>query len=130
MRVKGDECLATTYKNNINLYRIDPQNFVQHTTFLRHELQHIIQYDNTKFYALKYLFNSLLGYNRNKYEIDAENHKISKFPDDYVIVADDLIVMTNQTYDKHLKHMYIVDYNIINKKFGLKYTKNPKIYIK
>jgi len=103
MKIKQGEMLATTIHKTIYLLGGTSKQFLNNRSFLRHEVQHILQCkkDGLIKFCIKYVWYSIrYKYKNNPYELDAEAHKSDEFPKDVVIISEDTIVMSKFTFEK------------------------------
>ena len=125
-----NEAVASTIGKTIHLHNISDISFSHKDGFLRHEMQHAIQFNEIKFFWLKYIIETLKnGYFKNKYEVEAENLRNAKFPRNYLAYSENVLVMrTNDfvamvgKYEPTLEHL--------NFSLGLKFKKYPEIILK
>lgn len=86
------KAVASTIGTTIHLHNITPEDFIENRAFLRHEIQHVIQYQTIRFFALKYIWETLKrGYFNNKYEVEAREKAIYEFPSQHVVYGDDFV---------------------------------------
>ena len=123
MKLKKSESLATTLGFKIHLKNTTERDFVNDICWLRHELQHVIQYDTIKLFRLKYIIDIIKnGYSNNKYELEAEKMAIACYPIKYIVVGSDFIVLS------YLLEQYIPkDVIELNKKLKTKFKTYPEI---
>lgn len=125
-----DRAVASTIGKTIHLHAITPEAFVERRAFLRHELQHAIQFNTIKFFWLKYIWQTIRhGYFNNPYEIEAREKALHEFPRGYAVYTDEILVMD---YDDYAVIFWegISGVDELNKQTGLKFTKYPKIMLR
>lgn len=72
----GSTNVALTIRNTIYLYNINREEFLRNKVWVRHEVEHVLQYKKTGtiWFLLKYLYEGLLkGYANISFEIEARN---------------------------------------------------------
>lgn len=121
-----NRAVASTIGKTIHLHNITPEDFVQRQAFLRHELQHAIQYQTIRFFALKYIWQTLRhGYFNNPYEIEAREKSVQEYPKGYIVYDDDLFVI------KKLDFPFIdPTVEFINHYYKTNFKKYPKVIVK
>lgn len=121
IRSHKNKAIASAINKTIHLHAITAEAFVERKAFMRHELQHIIQYHTIRFFVLKYIWETLKkGYFNNKYEVEAREKAIHEFPSGYAVYNDDLLVMKDSDYGLH-------GTETIQK---LKFKKQPKVILR
>jgi hypothetical protein len=117
-----NKAVASTIGKTIHLHKITPEAFVENRAFLRHELQHAIQYQTIRFFALKYIWETLRkGYFQNKYEVEAREKSIHEFPKGYAVYNDDLFVIKKSDFPfigptvEFINHYYKTDFKKLPK---------------
>lgn len=131
MRPSKSEALATTIGKTIHLHNITPEDFVQRQAFLRHELQHSIQYHTISLFLLKYIWETVRhGYFQNRYEVEARVQSTADFPAGYAVYDDKMLVMYHEDYTSMFVNEGAPSTVELNEKTGLKFSKTPKIYLR
>lgn len=131
MRPSKSEALATTIGKTIHLHNISTQDFIARRAFLRHELQHCIQYHTIRFFLLKYIWETIRhGYFQNLYEVEARVQSTADFPSGYAVYDDKLLVMYYDDYTSIFGNKGVSSTAELNEKTGLKFSKTPKIYMR
>jgi hypothetical protein len=131
MRPSKGEALATTIGKTIHLHNISTQDFIARRAFLRHELQHCIQYHTTRFFLLKYIWETMRhGYFQNLYEVEARVQSTADFPAGYAVYDDKMLVMYHEDYTSTFGNEGAPSTVELKEKTGLKFSKTPKIYLR
>ena len=131
MRPAKGRALATAIGKTIHLHNITPEDFINNKTFLRHELQHCIQYHTTRFFLLKYIWETMRhGYFQNRYEVEARVQSTADFPAGYAVYDDELLLMYHEDYTSMFGNEGAPSTVELNEKTGLKFSKTPKIYLR
>lgn len=105
------KAVATTIGHTIHLHNISSRSFAYRDRFLRHEMQHAIQFATIKFFWLKYLLETLKsGYFKNKYEVEAEESKDKPFPKGYLVVGKDILIMSKSDFIGHVPTLEFLNY--------------------
>lgn len=125
-----NKAVASAIGKTIHLHAISDIDFVNKDMFLRHEMQHAIQYQTIRLFALKYIWETIKnGYFKNKYEVEANSLMNAKFPKNYLCYSVNVLVMRNNDFVA-LFGVYNPDLETINKILNLKFKKYPEIVLK
>ena len=125
-----NKAVASTIGKTIHLHAISDIDFAYKDMFLRHEMQHAIQYQTIRFFALKYIWETIKsGYFKNKYEVEANSLINAKFPKDYLCYSDNILVIRNNDYIAKVGK-YEPTLEHLNQCLGLNFKKYPEIIFK
>ncbi len=83
------DCCAIVVGHTIYLWGISKTNFLEDEAYLRHELQHILQYrqEGLLRFITKYLLESLRnGYYNNKFEVEARAAEILPIKEEFILI--------------------------------------------
>jgi hypothetical protein len=78
-KLRTKKGMAITIGNTIYLHKTTTKQLIEHTSWFRHELKHIEQFQQYGCigFIIRYLWESLRnGYFNNKYEIEARNNEL------------------------------------------------------
>lgn len=122
MRPAKGRALATAIGKTIHLHNITPEDFINNKTFLRHELQHIIQAQTTKGFRAKYVIETIRrGYYNNRYEVEARAMERYAYPSGYVVYNDELLCVKAKDFS---------DVELAQLIGKLKFRNYPKVIVK
>ena len=125
-----NKAVASTIGKTIHLHNITAKEFVYKDAFLRHELQHAIQFTTIRFFWLKYIIETLkMGYFKNKYEVEADKLNDTKFPYGYLVYSKDVLAMRNNEFLAQFGN-YNPTLDDLNNVLKLNFKTYPEIVLK
>ena len=130
---------ASTFGKTIYVRNAKPIDLVNSSQWMRHEVQHLLQFKEKGFVKMCYLYlisYIKVGYEKNVFEIEAELHKRDNFPIDVVLYSNDIdnfIVLNRITFEK-LFYISVVAKDSISKAeieriLKIKFNSKPLIHI-